>query len=77
MVAITEISMKLTEFHRFRWTQMQLEDFLSSSSSRPRLRTQKEINDKLNKLREHTGVTDLDIEYDRIYHQNTLSGLES
>ncbi|KAF7503927.1 hypothetical protein GJ744_003008 [Endocarpon pusillum] len=61
----------------FRWAQMQLEDFLSSSASRPPLHTRTEFNDKLERLRQRTGVSDLDQEYARIYSENTIVGYES
>jgi Ankyrin repeat len=56
---------------------MQLEDFFSSITSRPGLRTWKEIIDKLDKLRAYTGVNDLDQEYHQIYQRNTLPDRES
>ncbi|ERF71552.1 hypothetical protein EPUS_00541 [Endocarpon pusillum Z07020] len=56
---------------------MQLEDFLSSSASRPPLRTRTEFNDKLERLRQRTGVSDLDQEYARIYSENTIARYES
>jgi ankyrin repeat protein len=56
---------------------MQLEDFLSSSMSKPRLRTEREVNDKLENLRHRAGTQTLDEEYERVYDQNTLPDRES
>jgi ankyrin repeat protein len=56
---------------------MQLEDFLSSNMSKPRLRTEREVNDKLENLRNRAGTQTLDEEYERVYDQNTLPGSES
>jgi ankyrin repeat protein len=56
---------------------MQLEDFLSSSARKPRLRTKTEVRSKLENLRNRARMRDLDEEYDRIYEENTILGLES
>ena len=56
---------------------MQLEEFLSSSMSRPRLRTTREVNEKLEKLCQRSNIGNLDKEYERIYSQNTTPDTES
>jgi ankyrin repeat protein len=56
---------------------MQLEDFLSSSARKPRLRTEREVSIKLENLRNRAGMQTLDEEYERVYDENTLPGFES
>lgn len=71
------VALRSDRYFRFRWTQIQLEDFFSSSTSRPRLHTQEEVNDKLERLDNRVGVVDLDLEYERVYCENTDPGNKS
>jgi Ankyrin repeats (3 copies) len=71
------VALRSDRYFRFRWTQIQLGAFFSSSTSRPPLRTQEEVNDKLERLENRIGVADLDLEYERVYCENTDPGSKS
>ncbi|ERF69448.1 hypothetical protein EPUS_07852 [Endocarpon pusillum Z07020] len=61
----------------FRWTQIQLEDFLPSTQNRPKLHSKGDFCKRIRDLRERAGAEDLDREYERIYEANTRPGRPS
>ncbi|KAF7508977.1 hypothetical protein GJ744_008533 [Endocarpon pusillum] len=55
----------------FRWTQLQLEDFLPSTQNPRKLRSKGDFYKRIQDLRERAGIENLDQVYKRIYEANT------